>query len=256
MTSQRSIKMALEGVSVSYDDRRALEDISIEVPQKTVTALIGPSGSGKSTLLRCFNRMNDTIRGARVTGRVFLDGEDINTPATDPVFLRTRVGMVFQTPNPFRKSVFDNVAYGPRIHGLAKTRAELEPLVETSLRRVGLWNEVADRLDSPATRLSSGQQQRLVIARAIAIRPEVILMDEPCSALDPIATARIEELIDDMREEFCILIVTHSMAQAARISQETIFLNNGRLIEMGPTDRMFMNPGEPETQNYITGRFG
>ena len=218
--------------------------------------VIGPSGCGKSTFLRCINRMNDTISTAKVTGRIELDGQDVNARSVDPVLLRARVGMVFQKPNPFPKSIFENVAYGPRIHGIATGKRELEHVVETSLKRAGLWNEVADRLHQPGTSLSGGQQQRLVIARAIAVNPEVILMDEPCSALDPIATARVEELIDELRAEYCIVIVTHSMAQAARVSQKTAFFHLGRLIEAGPTDEIFTNPRDSRTQDYITGRFG
>ena len=223
---------------------------------KSVTALIGPSGCGKSTFLRCINRMNDTIQGARVTGAVEMDGENINDPKLDPVALRARVGMVFQRPNPFPKSIFENVAYGPRIHGLTKSKSELQDVVERALRRAGLWAEVSDRLDQPGTSLSGGQQQRLVIARAIAVDPEVILMDEPCSALDPIATARIEELIDELREQYCIVIVTHSMAQAARVSQTTAFFHMGRIVETGRTDEVFTKPRDPRTLDYITGRFG
>jgi phosphate transport system ATP-binding protein len=226
------------------------------MPEKSVTALIGPSGCGKSTFLRCMNRMNDTIEGARVTGEIEIDGEDINDKSIDPVLLRARVGMVFQKPNPFPKTIFDNVAYGARIHGLASTKKEMEDIVEKSLERAGLWNEVKDRLHQPGTSLSGGQQQRLVIARAIAVSPEIILMDEPCSALDPIATAKIEELIDELRSNYCIVIVTHSMAQAARVSQQTAFFHLGKLIETGQTEMIFTNPRDPRTQDYITGRFG
>jgi len=252
----RDVKIALNGVNVFYDDKQALFDVSLEIPDRSVTAFIGPSGCGKSTMLRCINRMNETIEGARTTGSVLIDGEEINHRAIDPVILRARVGMVFQKPNPFPKSIFDNVAYGARIHGLASTREELEAIVESSLKKAGLWDEVADRLAEPGTSLSGGQQQRLVIARAIAVNPEVILMDEPCSALDPIATARIEELIDDLRENYCICIVTHSMAQAARVSQKTAFFHLGSLVEYGPTEEIFTNPRDARTQDYITGRFG
>ena len=243
-------------VEVYYADKQAIFDVSLPIHDRSVTALIGPSGCGKSTFLRCLNRMNDTIEGARVTGDIFMDGENINSPEIDPVLLRSRVGMVFQKPNPFPKSIFDNIAYGPRIHGLAEGRAELEVIVAKSLKRAGLWDEVKDRLSQPGTSLSGGQQQRLCIARAIAVRPEVILMDEPCSSLDPIATARIEELIDDLRKRYCIVIVTHSMQQAARVSQRTAFFHLGHLVEMGDTDQIFTNPRERRTEDYITGRFG
>jgi len=250
------VKIAARDVSVFYGEKQALFDVSLDIADKTVTALIGPSGCGKSTFLRTMNRMNDTISGARVSGRIEIDGEDINAKSVDPVLLRARVGMVFQKPNPFPKTIYENVAYGPRIHGLADGKAELDGIVEASLKRAGLWDEVADRLHSPGTGLSGGQQQRLVIARAIAVEPEVILMDEPCSALDPIATAKIEELIDELRERYCIVIVTHSMAQAARVSQRTAFFHLGRLIEMGDTEDIFTNPRERRTLDYITGRFG
>ncbi len=250
------IKIRARDVSVFYGEKQALFDVALDIPDKTVTAFIGPSGCGKSTFLRCLNRMNDTISIARVTGRIEMDGEDINARAVDPVLLRARVGMVFQKPNPFPKSIYENVAYGPRIHGLTSSKAEMDQVVEASLRRAGLWDEVADRLQSPGTGLSGGQQQRLVIARAIAVEPEVILMDEPCSALDPIATAKIEELIDELRERYCIVIVTHSMAQAARVSQRTAFFHMGRLVEHGPTEEIFTNPRERRTLDYITGRFG
>jgi phosphate transport system ATP-binding protein len=250
------VKIAARDVSVFYGDKQALFDVSLDIADKTVTALIGPSGCGKSTFLRSINRMNDTIAGARVAGRIEIDGEDVNDRSLDPVLLRARVGMVFQKPNPFPKTIYENVAYGPRIHGLAEGKAELDGIVEASLRRAGLWDEVADRLHSPGTGLSGGQQQRLVIARAIAVEPEVILMDEPCSALDPIATAKIEELIDELRQRYCIVIVTHSMAQAARVSQRTAFFHLGRLIEMGDTEDIFTNPREQRTLDYITGRFG
>jgi phosphate transport system ATP-binding protein len=249
-------KVKAKNVSVFYGEKQALFDVSLDMPEKTVTALIGPSGCGKSTFLRSINRMNDTIEGARVTGEIEIDGEDINTRSIDPVLLRARVGMVFQKPNPFPKSIFDNVAYGARIHGLASSKKEMEDIVERSLDRAGLWGEVKDRLHQPGTSLSGGQQQRLVIARAIAVSPEVILMDEPCSALDPIATAKIEELIDELKANYCIVIVTHSMAQAARVSQQTAFFHLGKLIETGPTEMIFTNPRDARTQDYITGRFG
>ncbi len=250
------IKIRARDVNVFYGEKQALFDVGLDVPERSVTALIGPSGCGKSTFLRSINRMNDTIPGCRVLGRIELDGEDVNDKAVDPVVLRARVGMVFQKPNPFPKTIFENVAYGPRIHGTATGKAELEAIVESSLKRAGLWAEVADRLHQPGTGLSGGQQQRLVIARAIAVSPEVILMDEPCSALDPIATARIEELIDELRNQYCIVIVTHSMAQAARVSQKTAFFHLGKLVEAGPTGEMFTNPRDNRTQDYITGRFG
>ena len=249
-------KVRARDVGVFYGQKQALFDVSLDMPARAVTALIGPSGCGKSTFLRCINRMNDTITGARVIGSLEIDGQDVHDKAIDPVLLRARVGMVFQKPNPFPKTIFENVAYGPRIHGLAGTKAELEAVVESSLKKAGLWNEVADRLHQPGTGLSGGQQQRLVIARAIAVKPEVILMDEPCSALDPIATAKVEELIDELREQFCIIIVTHSMAQAARVSQKTAFFHLGRLVETGPTEEIFTNPRDPRTQDYITGRIG
>jgi phosphate transport system ATP-binding protein len=250
-------KIKARDVKVFYGDKQALFDVNIDIPAKSVTAFIGPSGCGKSTFLRCINRMNDTIPSARVEGSIEIDGNDVNLKSVDPVVLRSRVGMVFQKPNPFPKTIFENVAYGPRIHGLATGgKAELEVIVENSLKKAGLWNEVADRLHQPGTGLSGGQQQRLVIARAIAVSPEVILMDEPCSALDPIATAKIEELIDELRTQFCIVIVTHSMAQAARVSQRTAFFHLGKLVESGPTEEMFTNPRDSRTQDYITGRFG
>ena len=251
-----AIKIRARDVNVFYGDKQALFDVSLDVPENSVTALIGPSGCGKSTFLRSINRMNDTIAGCKVVGRIELDGEDVNDRSIDPVVLRARVGMVFQKPNPFPKTIFENVAYGPRIHGIATGKAELEAIVESSLKRAGLWAEVADRLHQPGTGLSGGQQLRLVIARAIAVSPEVILMDEPCSALDPIATARIEELIDELRNQYCIVIVTHSMAQAARVSQKTAFFHLGKLVEAGPTGEIFTNPRDSRTQDYITGRFG
>jgi phosphate transport system ATP-binding protein len=250
------IKMTAQNVNCFYGDKQALIDVNVDIRDKAVTAFIGPSGCGKSTFLRCLNRMNDFIDICRVTGLIQMDGEDVYDPKIDPVQLRARVGMVFQKPNPFPKSVYDNIAYGPRIHGLAGTRAELDEMVEVSLRKAGLWDEVKDRLTESGTSLSGGQQQRLCIARAIAISPEVILMDEPCSALDPIATARIEELIDELRMRYCIIIVTHSMQQAARVSQKTAFFNVGELIEFGDTEMVFTNPAQQRTQDYITGRFG
>ncbi len=245
-----------KGVDVYYGDKHAIKDVSIDIGRGAVLAMIGPSGCGKSTFLRCLNRMNDTIPAARVTGSILLDGNDIHDKRQDVVQLRARVGMVFQKPNPFPKSIFENVAYGPRIHGLAADRVELDEIVTTSLRRAGLWEEVKDRLNNPGTSLSGGQQQRLCIARTIAVNPEVILMDEPCSALDPIATARIEDLIDELRESYAIVIVTHSMQQAARVSQRTAYFHLGDLIEVGSTDRIFTNPRHKLTEDYITGRFG
>jgi phosphate transport system ATP-binding protein len=250
------VKVRTRDVDVFYADKQALFGVSMDIQDCSVTAFIGPSGCGKSTFLRCINRMNDTIETARMTGSIEIDGANIYDRSIDPVLLRARVGMVFQKPNPFPKSIYDNVAYGPRIHGLVSTKGETDAVVETSLKRAGLWAEVADRLDAPGTSLSGGQQQRLVIARAIAVQPEVILMDEPCSALDPIATAKIEELIDELRENFCIIIVTHSMAQAARVSQKTAFFHLGRLVESGPTEEIFTTPRDERTQDYITGRFG
>jgi len=252
----RTPKMRAEKISVSYGDKQALKDVSIEIHDDRVTAFIGPSGCGKSTFLRCLNRMNDTIPSAKVTGKIELDGEDINSSAMDVVQLRARVGMVFQKPNPFPKSIFENVAYGPRIHGLGSSKAELEGIVEKSLKRAGLWDEVKDRLAESGTALSGGQQQRLCIARAIAVDPEVILMDEPCSALDPIATAKIEELIHELRGRYAIAIVTHNMQQAARVSQRTAFFHLGELIEVGKTNEIFTNPKMQRTQDYITGRYG
>jgi len=243
-------------VSVFYRAKQALKEVTLDVGRRQVLALIGPSGCGKSTFLRCLNRMNDTIPGARVTGSIRLDGNDIHDHALDVAQLRARIGMVFQKPNPFPKSIYDNVAYGPRIHGMARSRAHLDEIVCTSLTRAGLWEEVKDRLSSPGTGLSGGQQQRLCIARTIAVQPEVILMDEPCSALDPIATARIEDLIDELRESYAIVIVTHSMQQAARVSQRTAYFHLGELIEVGETDRVFTNPRHRLTEDYITGRFG
>jgi len=248
--------MVAESVNVWYGETHAIKDVSLNIAKNQVMALIGPSGCGKSTFLRCLNRMNDTIETARTTGRITLDGQDIYSPDLDPVALRARVGMVFQKPNPFPKSIFDNVAYGPRIHGLSTNRAELEDIVFTSLERAGLLKEVKDRLDQPGTGLSGGQQQRLCIARTIAVNPEVILMDEPCSALDPIATARIEDLIDELSQDYAIVIVTHSMQQAARVSQRTAYFHLGELIEVDDTDKVFTNPTHKLTEDYITGRFG
>ena len=249
-------RMRAKGVDVYYGDTHAVQNVSLDIYEDEVTALIGPSGCGKSTLLRCFNRMNDTIPSCRVEGEITLDGMDIHGDQMDVVQLRARVGMVFQKPNPFPKSVYDNVAYGPRIHGLASSRSEFDAIVEASLARAGLWEEVKDRLSEPGTSLSGGQQQRLCIARAIAVDPEVILMDEPCSALDPIATARIEELIYELRGRYAIAIVTHNMQQAARVSQRTAFFHLGTLVESGPTDEIFTNPREARTSDYITGRYG
>jgi phosphate transport system ATP-binding protein len=247
---------ACRQVNVWYGTKHAIKDVTIDVGQRQVLAMIGPSGCGKSTFLRCLNRMNDTIPGARVSGSILLEGSDIDAPSLDVVQLRARVGMVFQKPNPFPKSIYDNVAYGPRLHHLTRSRAELDELVCTSLQRAGLWDEVKDRLNHPGTGLSGGQQQRLCIARTIAVQPEVILMDEPCSALDPIATARIEDLIDELRESFAIVMVTHSMQQAARVSQRTAYFHLGTLVEVGDTDRIFTNPRHKLTEDYITGRFG
>ena len=251
-----SAKLSARDVSVFYTDTRVIDAVSIDFAAAEVTALIGPSGCGKSTFLRTLNRMNDTVARARVEGLVCLDGQDVYAPAMDVVALRARVGMVFQRPTPFAKSIYDNVAYGPRIHGLAHGRAELDAAVERSLRRAGLWTEVADRLHDSGTALSSGQQQRLCIARALAVDPEVILMDEPCSALDPVATARIEELIHELGTRYAIVIVTHNMQQAARVSQRTAFFDGGRLIEQGETSAIFTNPREDRTRDYITGRYG
>jgi phosphate transport system ATP-binding protein len=248
--------MSARAVDVFYGETHAIHDVNLDIGQNEVVALIGPSGCGKSTFLRCLNRMNDMIESARVMGAITLDGEDVYSPQMDVVLLRARVGMVFQKPNPFPKSVYDNVAYGPRIHGLARDRYELDRIVETSLERAGLWSEVKDRLDDPGTSLSGGQQQRLCIARTIAVSPEVILMDEPCSALDPIATARIEDLIEELRQNYAIVIVTHSMHQAARVSQRTAYFHLGKLVEVGRTDEIFTNPRHKLTEDYITGRFG
>ncbi|MBX3562355.1 MAG: phosphate ABC transporter ATP-binding protein [Sphingomonas sp.] len=249
-------KMTARGVSVFYGEKKAIDNVSIDVSREHVTAFIGPSGCGKSTFLRTLNRMNDTVASARVEGDIRLDGEDIYSPDMDVVQLRARVGMVFQKPNPFPKSIYENVAYGPRIHGLAANKAELDVIVERSLKRAGLWEEVKDRLAESGTALSGGQQQRLCIARAIAVDPEVILMDEPCSALDPIATAKIEELIHELRGRYAIVIVTHNMQQAARVSQRTAFFHLGHLVEYGETSAIFTNPRETRTKDYITGRYG
>ncbi|MDJ0883634.1 MAG: phosphate ABC transporter ATP-binding protein PstB [Desulfobacterales bacterium] len=248
--------MSCRNVDVYYDDKHAIRNVSLDIGRNQVIAMIGPSGCGKSTFLRCLNRMNDTIDICRVTGQILLDDVDIYDRHIDVVPLRARVGMVFQKPNPFPKSIYDNVAYGPRIHGLAQNKAEMDELVETSLRKAGLWEEVKDRLDQPGTGLSGGQQQRLCIARTIAVSPEVILMDEPCSALDPIATSIIEDLIDELKQQFSIAIVTHSMQQASRVSQRTAYFHLGDLIEVGETAQIFTNPRHQLTQDYITGRFG
>ena len=249
-------KIDATGVQVYYGEKHALKDVNVSILDRTVTAFIGPSGCGKSTFLRCLNRMNDTVASARVQGKIQIDGEDIYDPRVDPVQLRAKVGMVFQKPNPFPKSIYENVAYGPKIHGLAANKAELDAIVESSLRKAALWNEVKDRLDASGTGLSGGQQQRLCIARAIATSPEVLLMDEPCSALDPIATAQVEELIDELRSQFSVVIVTHSMQQAARVSQKTAFFHLGSLVEYGETGQIFTNPKDPRTEAYITGRIG
>ena len=249
-------KMSARNVDVFYGETHALKDVSVDIEPNSVTAFIGPSGCGKSTFLRCLNRMNDTIDICRVTGTILLDGEDIYDRHVDPVQLRARVGMVFQKPNPFPKSIYDNVAYGPRIHGMTRSKAELDEIVEKSLRRAALWEEAKDRLSEPGTGMSGGQQQRLCIARAIATEPEVLLMDEPCSALDPIATAQIEELIDELRQSYAVVIVTHSMQQAARVSQRTAFFHLGSLLEYDETSTIFTNPAHEKTQQYITGRFG
>ena len=257
MTVQaRAAKIRAEAVQVYYGQNHALKDVNVEILDRAVTAFIGPSGCGKSTFLRCLNRMNDTIASCRVMGKITLEGEDIYDPRVDPVQLRAKIGMVFQKPNPFPKSIYDNVAYGPKIHGLTRNKAELDQVVESCLRKAALWNEVKDRLQAPGTGLSGGQQQRLCIARAIATSPEVLLMDEPCSALDPIATAQVEELIDELRSQFSVVIVTHSMQQAARVSQKTAFFHLGNLVEYGETSQIFTNPRDPRTESYITGRIG
>ena len=249
-------RMVCRDVNVYYDEKPAIKNVSLDIAKNEVVSMIGPSGCGKTTFLRCLNRMNDTIAGCRVTGSIRLDGVDIYDRKLDVVPLRARVGMVFQKPNPFPKSIYENIAYGPRIHGITNNKAELDALVQISLIKAGLWDEVKDRLDQPGTGLSGGQQQRLCIARTISVSPEVILMDEPCSALDPIATAKIEELIDELRENYSIAIVTHSMQQAARVSQRTAYFHLGNLVEVGPTDQIFTNPLHKLTEDYITGRFG
>jgi phosphate transport system ATP-binding protein len=253
---EKPLKIKARNVDVYYGDKHAIKGLNIDIPDGAVSAFIGPSGCGKSTFLRSINRMNDTIPSCRITGNIEIDGRDIYDRNLDVVQLRARIGMVFQKPNPFPKSIYENVAYGPKIHGLSKNKADLEEIVVTSLKKAGLFEEVKDRLDHSGTSLSGGQQQRLCIARAIAVNPEVILMDEPCSALDPIATARIEELIDELRQNFCIVIVTHSMQQAARVSQLTAFFHLGNLVEVGDTDEIFTAPKDKRTQDYITGRFG
>lgn len=249
-------RMTCRDVNVWYGDKHAIIDVNLDIGKNEVISMIGPSGCGKSTFLRCLNRMNDTIDGCRVSGDFVMDGNDIYNKKMDVVLLRAMVGMVFQKPNPFPKTIFENVAYGPRIHGLTANKTDLEEIVVTSLQKAGLWNEVKDYLEEPGTGLSGGQQQRLCIARAIAVNPEVVLMDEPCSALDPIATAKIEELIDELREHYTIAIVTHSMQQAARVSQRTAYFHLGDLIEVGDTDQIFTNPKHQLTEDYITGRFG
>ena len=255
-TVSEKAKMSARGVQVYYGTNHALKNVDVDILDKTVTAFIGPSGCGKSTFLRCLNRMNDTVASARVEGLIEMDGQDIYDARVDPVQLRAKVGMVFQKPNPFPKSIYDNVAYGPKIHGLTRSKAELDEVVESSLRKAALWNEVKDRLAAPGTGLSGGQQQRLCIARAVATSPEVLLMDEPCSALDPIATAQVEELIDELRSQFSVVIVTHSMQQAARVSQRTAFFHLGSLVEYGETGTIFTAPKDPRTESYITGRIG
>ncbi|WP_375260208.1 phosphate ABC transporter ATP-binding protein PstB [Citreimonas sp.] len=254
--TRNDIKIAARNVDVYYGDNHAIKDVSVDIEDKQVTAFIGPSGCGKSTFLRCLNRMNDTIENCRIEGTISIDGEDIYDRRVDPVQLRAKVGMVFQKPNPFPKSIYDNVAYGPKIHGMARNKAELDEIVEKALRRGAIWNEVKDRLQAPGTGLSGGQQQRLCIARAVATEPEVLLMDEPCSALDPIATAQVEELIDELRQDYSVVIVTHSMQQAARVSQKTAFFHLGNLVEYGETGKIFTNPEDSRTESYITGRIG
>ena len=254
--TQTPAKFTARNCQVYYGDTHAIKDVSVDIADNTVTAFIGPSGCGKSTFLRCLNRMNDTIDICRVEGDILLDGEDIYDSKVDPVQLRAKVGMVFQKPNPFPKSIYDNVAYGPKIHGLSRSKDELDDIVETALKRAALWGEVKDRLHAPGTGLSGGQQQRLCIARAIATAPEVLLMDEPCSALDPIATAQVEELIDELKRDYSVVIVTHSMQQAARVSQKTAFFHLGNLVEYDDTSKIFTNPEDPRTESYITGRIG
>lgn len=253
---KKNIKIQSKKVDVFYGEKQALKNIDLEIYENQVTSLIGPSGCGKSTFLRCLNRMNDTIEICRIKGKILVDNEDIYHPSLDPVLLRSKIGMVFQKPNPFPKSIFDNIAYGPKIHGLTNSKVELENLVVNSLKKAGLFEEVKDRLHEPGTSLSGGQQQRLCIARTIAISPEIILMDEPCSALDPIATAVIEELIDELVKNFTIVIVTHSMQQAARVSQNTAYFHMGNLIEFGETEKIFQNPKNKQTRDYITGKIG
>ncbi len=255
-TEQMSTKFHCADVQVFYGETHAIKDVNVDIQDKTVTAFIGPSGCGKSTFLRCLNRMNDTIDVARVQGTILLDGEDVYDARVDPVQLRAKVGMVFQKPNPFPKSIYENVAYGPKIHGMARNKADLDVIVERALRRAALWDEVKDRLDASGTGLSGGQQQRLCIARAVATEPEVLLMDEPASALDPIATSQIEELIDELRQNYAVVIVTHSMQQAARVSQKTAFFHLGNLVEYDDTSKIFTNPEDPRTESYITGRIG
>lgn len=250
------VRMAAQNLNVFYGDKQALYKVNLEIPNRKVTALIGPSGCGKSTFLRCLNRMNDLVDGCRVEGKVVFDGYNIYKKKVDVVLLRQRIGMVFQKANPFPKSIYDNVAYGPRIHGICNNKQDLDVLVEKSLQRAGLWDEVKDRLSVPGTSLSGGQQQRLCIARAIAIKPEVILMDEPCSALDPIATGRVEELIDELKQKFTIVIVTHSMQQASRVSDFAAFFNLGKIEENGTTEQIFNDPKVKETRDYIAGKFG
>jgi phosphate transport system ATP-binding protein len=250
------VKISARNVQVHYGSTHAIKDVNVEIADKTVTAFIGPSGCGKSTFLRCLNRMNDTISICKVTGDIKIDNQDIYDPKIDPVQLRAKVGMVFQKPNPFPKSIYDNVAYGPKIHGLVRNKADLDEIVEKALRRGAIWDEVKDRLNAPGTGLSGGQQQRLCIARAVATNPEVLLMDEPCSALDPIATAQVEELIDELRSQYSVVIVTHSMQQAARVSQKTAFFHLGHLVEYGETGQIFTNPKDPRTESYISGRIG
>ena len=250
------VKIKTTNLNVYYGDKQALNDVNLEIHSKEVTALIGPSGCGKSTYIRCINRMNDVIDICRVTGSIEIDGNEINKKEIDVVSLREKIGMVFQKPNPFPKSIYDNVSYGPNIHGLVENKVKLDEIVETSLKKAALWEEVKDRLNEPGTSLSGGQQQRLCIARAISVNPEVILMDEPCSALDPIATAKIEELMDELKKSYTIVIVTHSMSQAVRVSQRTGFFHLGKLIEVDTTEKIFKNPNNKMTQDYITGRFG
>ena len=253
-TMTENTKITAQSVNVHYGNKQAIQDVNVDIIDKAVTAFIGPSGCGKSTFLRCINRMNDTIVGCKVTGSITFEGKELTE--FDPVYLRSRIGMVFQKPNPFPKSIYDNVAYGPRIHGIAKNKAELDDIVERALKKGAIWDEVKDRLDAPGTGLSGGQQQRLCIARAVATQPDVLLMDEPCSALDPIATAQIEELINELRENYCVIIVTHSMQQAARVSQKTAFFHLGHLVEFDDTNKIFTNPEDPRTESYITGRIG